>query len=137
MALLADRAPLRLAWPVVLASASPRRRELLARLVGEFEGVAPEIDEDALGDPDPFVTAQRLAREKALVVRAERPDALVVAGDTVVALENGSAWTQLAKPADQAEARRMLGSLSGRTHTVVTGVCLAWPVGLAAGARRG
>ncbi|MBS1709030.1 MAG: septum formation protein Maf [Armatimonadetes bacterium] len=119
-------------WPVVLASASPRRQELLRRLVPEFDVVPAHVDEDALTVEDPFVTAQKLAREKALVVASSRPESLVVAGDTVVALQNGNGWRQLAKPIDEADAVAMLNLLAGRTHTVVTGVCLRWPGGLSA-----
>jgi septum formation protein len=105
---------------------------LLGRLVEEFEVVPAEVDEDALTDPDPWVTAQRLAREKALAVFASRPGSLVMAGDTVVAIESHGGWKQLAKPADPPDAERMLRELSGRTHTVVTGVCLVWPGGMSA-----
>lgn len=119
-------------FPVVLASASPRRRELLAKLVREFEVVPAEVDEAAIDDPDPWVMAQRSAREKALAVARLRPDALVIAGDTVVALRCGGGWRQLGKPGDEEDARAMLRDLAGRTHTVVTGVCLKWPGGLSA-----
>lgn len=117
-------------YPVILASASPRRQELLRRLVAEFEVVPANVDEDALTDADPWVTAQRLAREKALVVFGVRPDALVIAGDTVVALESEGGWRQLAKPKDPADAVRMIAQLSERTHVVVTGVCVVSPVGM-------
>jgi septum formation protein len=117
---------------VVLASASPRRRELLAQLLERFDVVPASVDEEALTDPDPWVTAQRLAREKALAVFGERGDALVIGGDTVVAIETGAGWRQLAKPADESDAARMLRELSGRTHVVVTGVCLVWPGGMSA-----
>lgn len=125
--------PLQLPWPVVLASASPRRKDLLSELVSDFEVVAADIPEEDHVHDDPWVTAQRTAREKALVVSSERPNALVIAGDTVVAFEDGSkAWTQLAKPEDEEDARRMLTLLAGRTHTVVTGVCLVYPGGFSA-----
>jgi septum formation protein len=114
--------------PVVLASASPRRAELLRRILAEFEIVPAEVDEDALGDADPWVAAQRLAREKALTVAGLRPEALVIGGDTIVAVDG----LQLGKPKDAADARRMLGLLSGREHAVVTGVALRWPAGFAA-----
>ena len=100
--------------------------------MAEFEVVPAHVDEDALTDPDPWVTAQRLAREKALAVFGLRPDALVIAGDTVVALDEGGTWRQLAKPFDGEDAKRMLRELAGRTHTVVTGVCLVWPGGMSA-----
>jgi len=122
----------KMAYPVVLASASPRRRELLARLVPEFEVDAPDLDEEALVDPDPFVTAQRLAREKCLAVYERHPDGLVIAGDTVVALPQGDAWLQLGKPVDAADAERILGLLAGETHVVITGVALRWPKGFSA-----
>lgn len=118
---------MKLPWPVVLASASPRRQELLKQIVPEFLVDAADLDEEALTDADPWVTAQKLAREKALAVRARHEDALVIAGDTVVALPDGEGWVQLAKPDDSAHAEQMLAQLSGRTHTVITGVALASP----------
>ncbi|MCW5937803.1 MAG: septum formation protein Maf [Fimbriimonadaceae bacterium] len=122
-----------LLWPVVLASASPRRSDLLRELVESFTVDPADIDEDAMTDPDPWITAQRLAREKALAVQSRHPEALVIGGDTVVALPTGiDTYEQLAKPTDEADARRMLGHLSAKTHLVVTGVCLAWPGGLSA-----
>ncbi|MBL8065155.1 MAG: Maf family protein [Chthonomonadaceae bacterium] len=141
------------AFSVVLASASPRRIELLKSLIPNFEVVPADILEEDHVHDDPWVTAQRTAREKALAVAARRPKALVIAGDTVVALrgagfqpardEDSNAmsagrmpapqgWIQLAKPADEADACRMLGLLQGRAHTVVTGVCLVWPGGFSA-----
>lgn len=122
--------PLR--YPVVLASGSPRRKELLARLIPEFEVLPADVDEDGLTDSDPWVTAQRLAREKALTVFEQRPDTLVIGGDTVVALPVEDGFRQYAKPVDAADAERMLGELSGREHLVITGVALRWPKGLIA-----
>lgn len=116
-------------YPVVLASASPRRRGLLGELLGPFEVEVAPIDEEGLTTADPWETAERLAVAKAAFVFASRPEALVIAGDTVVALEVGEAWRQLAKPADEADACAMLRALSGRTHVVVTGVALCWPGG--------
>jgi septum formation protein len=110
--------------PVILASASPRRKELLRSLVDEFEVVVSDVDEDALTVPDPWATAERLAEAKATAVLALRPDAVVVGGDTVVAVRN-SEWEQLAKPASFEDACTMLRKLSGREHVVVTGVCVA------------
>ncbi len=106
--------------PVVLASGSPRRKELLARLVSEFEVLVSDVDEEALTVADPIETAERLAEAKARAVAVLRPDALVVGADTVVALGD----EQFAKPRDAADARRMLRALSGRTHVVATGVSL-------------
>ena len=83
----------------------------------EFTVISPKIDEDAFSDPDPAALVQTLSREKALAV-ARREDAVVVAADTVVALDGQI----LGKPASEAEARAMLTALSGRTHEVYTGV---------------
>ena len=116
---------MRIPFPVVLASGSPRRRELLASLISEFEILVPGIDEDALIQPDPAETVTGLATAKAYAVQPLRPGALILAADTVVCL--GSAI--LNKPRDDAEAKEMLRSLSGNTHRVLTGVCLTWPFG--------
>lgn len=123
---------MRLKYPVILASASPRRRELLAALAPEFEVVPADVDEDALTLADPWQTAQRLAREKALAVFEQNPNHLVIAGDTVVALPQGDGHLQYAKPRDEDDAVRMLMELSGKTHVVITGVALRWPKGLIA-----
>ena len=111
---------------VVLASGSPRRRELLARLVPEFEVVVADVDEEALTVADPFETAERLAEAKARAVALLRPGCLVVGGDTVVAVDG----EQLAKPRDPEDARRMLRALAGRRHVVATGVSLVSPQGV-------
>ena len=102
---------------LILASQSPRRRSLLEQMGLEFTVISPKIDEDAFSDPDPAALVQTLSREKALAV-ARREDAVVVAADTVVALDGQI----LGKPASEAEARAMLTALSGRTHEVYTGV---------------
>lgn len=91
--------------------------------------IPADVDEDGLTDPDPWITARKLAREKALSVFEAHPDSLVIGGDTVVAYQDGDAWVQLAKPADEDDAFRMLSILSGRTHTVITGICIKWPKG--------
>jgi septum formation protein len=108
----------------VLASASPRRQELLGALGYEFEAVPAGLDEEALTyGRDAVAIARRLARAKARHVAASRPDAAVLAADTVVSLRG----VLLGKPADADEARRMLHALSGRSHRVVTGVALVRP----------
>jgi len=108
------------ALPLILASASPRRAELLRELGLEFRiipGRAGELH-------DPHLTAGELCRvnawRKARVVAAAHPDALVLGADTLVYLGT----TLFGKPADLPDARRMLRQLQGRTHQVVTGVCL-------------
>ena len=114
------------ARPVVLASGSPRRKELLRTLVPEFEVLVSEVDEESLTLPDPIATAERLAEAKARAVALLRPDALVIGADTVVFLGED----QFAKPRDAEDARRMLRALSGRTHAVATGVSLVSPEGV-------
>jgi septum formation protein len=110
--------------PLVLASASPRRLELLARIGVVPDRIAPtETDETPLKAELPRLLAARLAAAKA--VAAAEPEALVLAADTVV----GVGRRILGKPADAAEARRFLGLLSGRRHHVYTGVALRTPDG--------
>ncbi len=113
--------------PVVLASASPRRQELLKQLIHDFEIASADVDETPLSLESPWQTAERLARAKAKVVLARHPDHLVIAGDTVVAIPTQNAYTQLAKPKDAENAIDMLTHLSGREHLVITGVCLLAP----------
>lgn len=110
--------------PLVLASASPRRLELLARIGITPDRTAPtDIDETPRKGELPRALAARLALAKAEA--AARPDALVLAADTVV----GVGRRILGKPADAAEAERFLELLSGRRHRVTTGVVLALPDG--------
>ncbi|MCK6530117.1 Maf family protein [Myxococcota bacterium] len=108
--------------PLVLASASPRRRELLRAAGIEAAVVAAEVDESPRAGEAPGDLALRLASEKARAVaaRADCPGRFVLAADTVVALGD----RLLGKPADAAEAAATLGALSGREHEVLTGVCL-------------
>lgn len=106
---------------LVLASASPRRRELLARLGVDFEVRPVDADETPLPGEAPEPLVRRLALAKARA--AARPGELALGADTVVAIEN----QLLGKPADEADARRMLRALSGRTHDVWTGVALFAP----------
>lgn len=110
--------------PLVLASASPRRIELLAQVGITPDRIVPaDIDETPhKGETAPRL-AERLARSKAEAVAAREPDALVLAADTVVALGR----RLLEKPADEAEARRFLKLLSGRNHRVFTGVAVKAP----------
>jgi len=105
---------------LILASASPRRAEILRSLGIPFEADPSDVDETPLSGEAPDETACRLASAKAAVVAARRPGAWVLAADTLVVLDEAV----LGKPADDAEAARMLLQLSGREHRVVTGVCL-------------
>jgi septum formation protein len=113
-------------WPLVLASASPRRRDLLRQIGIEPAAVDPaDIDETPLKGELPAPHAQRLARAKAEAVAARRPDALVLAADTVVAVGRRI----LPKAETEAEARACIALLSGRRHRVLGGVALALPDG--------
>ena len=108
---------------LVLASASPRRQDLLRNAGISFTVQPAGIDETPLIGESPSSCVERLAREKALAVWRTRPNDLVLGADTTVVV-NG---TMLAKPADANDAARMLRLLSGRAHEVITGVCLAGP----------
>ena len=105
---------------IVLASSSPRRRDLLTQLGLHFEVRAPEVDESPLDGETPESYAERLALAKAAAVATD-DDELLIAADTVVVIDGQI----LGKPADAAEAAAMLGLLSDRTHQVVTAVALA------------
>jgi septum formation protein len=107
---------------LVLASASPRRRELLTQAGFSFSVHPAHIPEDPYPNEDPITYVTRLAREKAEAVYRELadPQALILGADTTVTLDN----TILGKPADPADAVRMLRLLSGRSHRVITGVAL-------------
>lgn len=111
---------------LVLGSASPRRLELLRQVGIEPDLVDPaDIDETPGKDETPRRLVLRLAREKAAAVAARHGDAHVLAADTLVAVGRRI----LGKPADEAEARRMLALLSGRSHRVLTGVAVMAPGG--------
>ena len=104
----------------VLASASPRRLELLTRLGLSLDVKPADVDESAGDSTKPQVVAHRLAKMKAEAARLFEERAPIIAADTVVALDG----RLLGKPEDAQEARRMLSALRGRTHEVVTAVAL-------------
>jgi septum formation protein len=109
---------------LILASASPRRRELLAQAGYTFEVITADVPEVRKPGEDPIRFVTRLAREKAEAVISRDgvpPDILVLGADTIVLLDE----EVLGKPRDEADAARMLRLLAGRTHQVITGVCLA------------
>jgi septum formation protein len=106
---------------VILASASPRRRQLLASARIEFDVVESNVPEQHIAGEPPHDYAMRMARDKARAVSSRFPDAIIVGADTIVVCEDRI----LEKPADVADARRMLTRLSGRTHTVITAFALA------------
>ena len=109
---------------LILASASPRRRELLGRIGLEFAVAPAHVDEAPAPDETAQQAAQRLAQAKALATPAG-PGQVVLAADTLVTIDG----VILGKPADQAQAVAMLERLNGREHQVVTGFHLRWPGG--------
>ena len=108
---------------LILASASPRRREILTNAGIAFTVQAPNVPEDPRPGESPVVCAERLAREKAMAIRQQKPSDVVLGADTMVVVGD----EMLAKPADDADAARMLRLLSGRSHVVTTGVCVVGP----------
>ncbi len=106
---------------ILLASASPRRRELLSLLGLSFSIVVADVDEVDSDGESPQAMAQRLSRAKALAVASSHLSALVIAADTTVALDGES----LGKPADAAQATAMLRALRGHPHQVYSGLTVA------------
>ncbi len=124
--------------PIVLASASPRRRALLAQAGLAFEVLAADVDETLLEPLDGVAAARALAERKARAVAARlAPEGgaglarWVIGSDTVVALPGPQGELLLGKPEGPDEARAMLGRLAATTHRVVTGVCVVAPGGAA------
>jgi nucleoside triphosphate pyrophosphatase len=109
--------------PLILASASPRRAELLRNAAIAFTVEPAHVEEQPFPNEKPVDYAQRLARDKARVVFTRNPDSAVLGADTVVVVDDHL----LEKPADEHDAARMLRLLSGRMHQVITGVCLVAP----------
>jgi septum formation protein len=109
---------------LILASASPRRQELLRNAAIPFEVQPADIDETPLAGESPRDCAERLAQEKAITVSRKRPQDYILGADTIVVIDE----TILGKPLDHADAARMLRLLSGRTHEVITGVCIFDPI---------
>jgi septum formation protein len=105
---------------LILASASPRRRELLAQIGLRFEVLPAHIDETRRPSENPAAYVQRLALEKAIAIHKRHPQAFVLGADTTVALDGEA----LNKPTSRTDAERMLRFLSGRTHQVQTGLAL-------------
>lgn len=111
---------------LILASASPRRFELLRLITENFSVVTSQADEVLLPGLAPQQAVMLLAQRKAEAVAAQRPGDIIIGADTVVALGDEI----FGKPRDRKEAAEMLGALSGRTHAVHTGVCI-WYKGTA------
>lgn len=105
---------------LILASQSPRRRELLSLIAPDFEIVTADVDERIKSGTSPCEAVMMLARKKARVIADCKHEDTVIGADTVVALGE----TILGKPRDGVEAAAMLRILAGKTHTVYTGVCI-------------
>lgn len=105
---------------IILASGSPRRKEILELMELEFEVVDSGYDEDLIKTDDPIELVEELALQKALKVAEKYPDAIVIGGDTTVTF--GQGW--IAKASNKQEARAMFAGLLGKAHQVVTGVAV-------------
>lgn len=106
---------------IILASGSPRRRELMALITPDYRVETSDVDESGITAADPASLVQALARAKCMAVAQHHPEDVVIGCDTVV----DCGGEVFGKPRDAADARRMLRALSGRTHAVHTGVCIA------------
>ena len=104
----------------ILASKSPRRRELLSEIIDSFEIITAEVDESLPADIHPKEGVEILAIRKGETIANSNPDALVISSDTLVELSG----IPLGKPIDEADAIRMLSDLSGKAHNVHTGVAV-------------
>ena len=105
---------------IILASASPRRKEILENANVKFKIMSSDIEELVLEGESPCQVVMRLAFEKGIDIASKRKSDLVISADTIVVLDN----TVLGKPKDEEEAKLMITNLSGRTHQVITGISL-------------
>jgi septum formation protein len=106
--------------PIILASTSPRRRDLLLQIGLDFTVDPADVDERALPDEPPETYAVRVALDKARVAAARTGSGIVIAADTIVVLDDAV----LGKPSDPRDAERMLSMLSGKKHRVITGLAV-------------
>ncbi len=109
-------------FPVILASASPRRKDLLANIVPSFSTLPADIDETPHLHENPQALVERLATAKARHIGQHNISAVIVGSDTIVATKNEI----LGKPIDYADFVRMMQALSGKVHKVYTGVCVVY-----------
>jgi septum formation protein len=110
--------------PLILASASPRRKRLLTQMGLPFRSVASNVSEKGPSG-DPTEISRLLAEKKALQVYAKNKESWILGADTVVAIDHH----MLGKPGNNDKARQMLGLLSGKEHKVITGFCILTPAG--------
>ncbi|OGW34256.1 MAG: septum formation protein Maf [Nitrospirae bacterium GWD2_57_9] len=106
--------------PIILASSSPRRREMLKQIGLRFTVDPADVDERVLPGEEPEAYAVRVAQDKARIAAGRVDRGIIIAADTIVVLDNKI----LGKPLDEADAERMLSLLSGRQHRVMTGLVL-------------
>ncbi len=111
---------LSLSSPFILASASPRREDLLRSVGLKFKIIPAHVDETYINNETPHTHVKRLSRDKAMVIAKKYPQALVLGADTIVVIDG----LILGKPKNKKQAREMLQQLSNRTHTVFTGFSL-------------
>jgi septum formation protein len=123
MIIKSDAALYRAKARIILASHSPRRRELLACLGIAFEVMPADVDESTTAGETVTEHVMRLAGQKAWAISSRNPDAVVLGADTIVVVDGAI----LGKPADEADAARMLTLLSGRAHEVLTGIAVITP----------
>ena len=107
--------------PLVLASASPRRVELLSQLGVDFDQIPADIDEAVLHDEKAHDYVQRVAREKACVIAGSHSDKYILGSDTSIHIDGQI----LGKPSDKAHFTEMMNLLSGQSHEVITAICVA------------
>lgn len=105
----------------ILASESPRRREILKSVGLKFKTIPAHVNEDYLAGESPRAHVKRLSRDKALVIARKHPEAWVLGADTIVVIDG----MILGKPKNKAQAKKMLERLSGREHKVFTGFTIA------------
>lgn len=113
--------PINITNAFILASASPRRLELLRSMGLKFKTIPAHINEDCINGENPRQHVRRLAQDKALAIAYKYPESLVLGADTIVVIDG----LILGKPKNKTQARQMLGKLSGREHKVFTGFSLA------------
>ena len=116
--------PVSITYPLILASASPRRKRLLEQILLPFCSITSNVPEDDTGK-DPEQTACILSEKKALQVHSSKGDFWTLGADTVVAVDG----ITLGKPKDRNQALTMLSLLSGKEHKVITGLCILNPSG--------
>jgi septum formation protein len=106
--------------PVYLASKSPRRRKLLKQMGVKFKSFSVELNENIADGEHPVACVKRLASEKMVVARSKVKSGIVITADTIVVLDK----KVIGKPRNEKEAEKFLSLLSGKTHTVYTGICV-------------